>query len=101
MIPRWQQEGLAGLLVEQQEVQNFEDWPLTTETIATALCTIFSAVRTSDSAQTLESLPGVHCSFPCMAPSCYSELSWLWNVFLVFNVDSFSCPHLLCLVLSL
>lgn len=36
LIPRWWQEGLAEIIGVQQEGQNFEDLPLTKETIVTA-----------------------------------------------------------------
>lgn len=62
LIPRRQQEGLAEILGVQQEGQNFEDLPLTKETIVTASHTIVPGVSALPT--TLESLPWAH------FPSC-------------------------------
>lgn len=81
LIPRRQQEDLAEILGVQQEGQNFEDLPLTKETIVTA-----SHSSSNPGEPALGTL-----SFLWTAPSCSITAGYGMS-FLVLSVDSFSRP---------
>lgn len=80
-------EGPAGFLVEQQEVQNFEDLPLTKKTVGTAPHGIFPVI-----------LPVLRPREPAL-DTVFLSLGGTWggaalnHSWLVSNVDSFSCPR--------